>query len=130
MRFEPAHRHPTAWAIVAAIVLVPTLAIVAVSLIGHELGVTSVAAVTDPFMMWLDTIRPLDLLLVVAPLVAFVVALAPTLDLRLERVEGQRAVAVRLRTLTANLVVAAAAFVTGSALVAHIVTEAVLEIGA
>ena len=130
MRFEPAYRHPTGWAVVAALVLLPTFAIVALSVIGHELGITAVATATDPFMRWLDTIRPLDLLLVVAPLVAFVVALAPLLDLSLERVDGERTVAVRLRTLTGNLAVAAAAFLTGSALVAHIVTEAVLQAGA
>jgi hypothetical protein len=130
MRFGPAYRHPGGWAVAAAVFLMPTFGVVGVSLIGHELGVTAVATLTDPLVAWLDTVRVLDLALVMAPLVAFVLAVLPLLDLRLERVEGTPGIALRLRTSTANLVVAAVALLTGAALVGHIVTESVLRVGA
>ena len=127
MRLEPAYRHPTGWAVAAALVLLPTFLIVALSLIGHELGVAAVAAATDPFMLWLDTAGPLDLAVVVAPFVALLMAVAPLLDLRIERVESTPALAVRVRTLALNLVVATVAVATGAALFAYFVTEAMLH---
>lgn len=129
MRFEPAYRHPGAFVAVAILLLVPTLAIVALSLIGHELGFTAVARAVDPWVARIDTVRPLDLALVVAPLVAFVLSVVPLLDLRLERDEGGAALALRVRAITANLVVGCLALMVGGALVGHVVTESVLRIG-
>ena len=64
MRFEPAYRHPSAFALAAGLLLLPTLAVVALSLLGHELGLGAVATVTDPWVAWIDTVRPVDLALV------------------------------------------------------------------
>jgi hypothetical protein len=89
-----------------------------------------VATVTDPWVAWIDTVRPVDLALVVAPLAAFLVALIPLLDLRIERASGDSVVAVRVHAVTANLVVATLAVLVGAALVGHIVTESVLRVGA
>jgi hypothetical protein len=130
MRFEPAYRHPSSFAVAAALLLLPTLAVVAVSLLGHELGIGAVAAITDPWVAWIDTVRPLDLALVVAPLAAFVVAILPLLDLRIERDAGASVVAVRVHAVAANLVVATLAVLVGVALVGHVVTESVLRVGA
>ena len=130
MRFEPAYRHPSAFALAAGLLLLPTLAVVALSLLGHELGLGAVATVTDPWVAWIDTVRPVDLALVVAPLAAFLVALIPLLDLRIERASGDSVVAVRVHAVTANLVVATLAVLVGAALVGHIVTESVLRVGA
>ena len=130
MRFEPAYRHPSAFALVAGLLLLPTLAVVALSLLGHELGLSSVAAVTDPWVAWIDTVRPLDLALVIAPLAAFILALIPLLDLRVEREAGDSVVAVRVHAVAANLVIATLALLVGAALVGHIVTESVLRVGA
>ena len=129
MRLEPAYRNPTGWAVAAAVLLLPTFLIVVLSLIGHELGVAAVAAVTDPFMSWLDAAGPLDLLVVVAPLGALLVAVAPLLDRRVERLESEPAIAVRIRALAVNLVVATVALLTGVALLTYFVTEAVLHAG-
>lgn len=129
MRFEPAHRHPRAFAAAAALLLAPTLAVVGLSLLGHELGFTAVASLTDPLVAWIDTVRPLDLALVAAPLAAFLIAVLPLLDLRVERDEGSAALAVRVRALPANLVVACLALMVGAALIAHIITESVLRVG-
>jgi hypothetical protein len=130
MRLDSAHRHPGAFALVAALLLLPTLAVVALSLVGHELGVVAVARAVDPVIVALSSVRVIDLGLVVAPLVAFVVAVLPLLDLRLERAQAASVLALRVRAVPVNVVVAALALLVGAALVGHIVTESVLEIGA
>jgi hypothetical protein len=129
MRFEPAHRHPSAFALAGGLLLLPTFAVVGLSLLGHELGLGAVAAVVDPWMIWIQSVRPIDLALVVAPLVAFGVAVLPLLELRVEREASDSVLAVRVKALTANLVVATLAVLVGAALVAHIVTESVLRLG-
>lgn len=130
MRIAPAHRRPLSFAVAAAAILAPTLAIVALSVIGHELGVTAVGTVVDGWLRWVDRARPVDLALVVAPLVAFVLALLPLIDVRVERMDGAPAVAVRLRAVTANLLIGALALLVGAALVVHVVVESVLGVGA
>jgi hypothetical protein len=130
MRFDPAYRHPSAFALAACLLLLPTLGVVGLSLLGHELGLGAVAAVMDPWVAWIDTVRPLDLALVLAPLAAFLLALIPLLDLRIERAGGDSVVAVRVHAVTANLVVATLAVLVGAALIGHIVTESVLRVGA
>ena len=130
MRFEPAYRHPSAFALVAGLLLLPTLAVVALSLLGHELGLGAVAAFVDPWIARIDTVRPLDLALVIAPLLAFLVAIVPLLDLRIERDGQASVVAVRVHAVTWNLIVATLAVLVGAALIGHIVTESVLRVGA
>jgi hypothetical protein len=129
VRFGPASRHPRAWAVAAALLLAPTLVVVGLSIVGHELGVEAVATGIDPIMVWISTLGIVNLGLVAAPAAALVVALLPVIDLRLERVDGGHALAVRMRAVTANLVIAALAFLVGASLAAHIVIESVLERG-
>lgn len=127
MRFEPAHRHPSAFAIVAAVVMSPTFAFVTLSLIGHELGVSAVASAVDPMIATVTASRVIDLALVVAPLVGLVLAALPLLDARLEHGEGGRLLAVRVRALPANLAAVGVALLLGAALVAHVVAESVVR---
>ncbi len=130
MRFDPAHSHPGTFALVAALLVAPTLIVVAVSLLGHELGITAIATATDPLIAWIGTVRFLDLFLVLAPLAAFMLAALPLLDVRLDRDDGAPALAVRIRAVTANVVVCAVALVIGATLVWHVVVESVLRTGA
>ena len=130
MRPGTAYRHPLPFALVAAALLAPTLVVVALSLIGHELGVRPVATVVDEWLTWVNQVRVADLALVSMPAVAFALALLPLLDLGAERVDGQRGVALRVRVVSANLAVAGVALLVGAALVAHIVVESALQVGA
>jgi len=130
MRFEPAHRHPSAFALVALAIMAPTLAFVTLSIIGHELGVSAVAKVVDPLLVAITRPRVVDVGLVAAPAVAAVLALLPLLDVRLERGDGGQLVALRVRALPLNLAVGAVALLLGAILVLHIVAEAVLHAGA
>jgi hypothetical protein len=130
IRFEPGHRHPGPFAALAALLLLPTLAFVALSIIGHELGVSAVAAAVDPVLVWVDGARIVDLFLVAAPLASLLIAVLPMVELRLERDEVAPAMAIRVRLLRSNAVVGVAALAVGAVLVAHIVTESVMRIGA
>lgn len=130
MRFEPAHRHPSAFAAAAFAILAPTFALVTLSIIGHELGVSAVASVVDPVIETVTAPRIVDLALVLAPLAAFALAALPLLDARIERGDEGRLLALRVRALPINLAVVTLAVLLGGALVAHIVAESVLHAGA
>lgn len=129
MRFAPAHRHPRAFATAAAVVLLPTLAVVALSLLGHELGVTAVASAVDPVLTWVNTVRIVDLALVLAPAVALLLSVLPLVDLQLQGEAAEQGVTLRLRARAANLVVAAASLAAGAVLAWHIVVESALQRG-
>jgi hypothetical protein len=109
----------------AALLVAPTLAIVGVSLLGHELGIAAIAAAADPIVAWIDMVGPVDLFVVAAPLAAFLLAVLPLLDLRVERLDGAPAVSMRIRALTANLIVGGIALLVGAVLVAYAITESV-----
>lgn len=117
MRFEPAHRHPLAFAVLALVILAPTLVFVVLSAAGF--GVT-----------WLTGPRIVDLGLVLAPVAAFVLAALPLLDARVERGVDGPMLALRVRALPANVIVGMVAMVLAAFLIGHIVTESVLQLGA
>ncbi len=130
MRFELGYRHPSAFAILALIIMAPTLAVALLSLVGHELGVGAVASVVDPLLASITAPRVIDLGLVVAPLVAFLLAALPLLDARFEQGDDGRMLALRVRALPVNLLVGAVAIILGASLIGHIITESVLQLGA
>jgi hypothetical protein len=125
MKLEPAWRHPGRWSAAAALLILPTALVVGLSLLAHELGVTPLTAWVDPMMRAVDAARPVDLYLVVAPLLGLAVALAPLV--RLDLTDGEARIAIRARA--ANLAVAVVALGLGLLLIGHIVTESVLRAG-
>jgi hypothetical protein len=126
VKLEAAWRHPGRWSVIAALLILPTALAVGLSLLAHEFGATAVAAWVDPVMRAVDGARPVDLYLVVAPLLGMAVARAPLL--RLDVADGEARIAIRARA--ANLAVAGVAFVLGLLLIGHIVAESVLRAGA
>ncbi len=130
MRFEPARRHPLAFAIAAFVIMAPTLTLLTLSLTGHELGFTAVASVVDPIIVRVTKPRVVDLALVGAPLIALALAVLPLLDLRVEANDEGPTLTLRVRALTANVIVATMALLVGALLVGHIVAESVLGSGA
>ncbi|MEA2651477.1 MAG: hypothetical protein QOI85_1198 [Chloroflexota bacterium] len=130
MRFEPARRHPLAFAMVAFVVMAPTLVFLTLSLIGHELGISAVASVVDPIIVSVTKPRVVDLALVGAPLVALALAVLPLVDLRVESGDEGPTLTLRIRALAANVIVAAISLLLGALLVGHIVAESVLGTGA
>jgi hypothetical protein len=130
MSFGPAWRHPMGWGLAAGIVLVPTGAFVVLSVLAYELGLTDLRSFMEPLNGWLQAVGPADLALVLAPLLALSLAIAPLVRLELRRRDGrlEASIAVRLRSL--NVVVAAAALALGGTLIWHILGESVLQQGA
>ena len=129
MRFEPARRHPFAFAMTGFLLMAPTLVFLMLSLIGHELGFTAVASVIDPIIVSVTAPRIVDLALVSAPLVALALAVLPLLDLRIESVGGGPTLTLRIRALTANVLVATMALLLGVLLIGHFVAESMLRSG-
>ena len=126
MRFEPARRHPFAFALAAFVLMAPTLIFATLSLLGHELGLTAVAAAIDPIIVSVTASRAVDLALVGAPLMGLALAVLPLLDLRVESGDEGRTLTLRVRALSANLIVAAVALLLGALLIGHFVAESVL----
>ena len=131
MTVGPAWRHPTGWAAFATLVLAPTAIFVFGSLLAYQLGVSAFASAMESASTWLQAQpRFVDLVLVVAPLAAALLALVPLLRVELRTVDGGgRELGVSLRLRWINLLVAALGVAVGGLLVWHIVWESVLQVG-
>lgn len=130
MTFRPAWRHPTAFAVAGALLILPTLFVVASSLLSYELGLTAVREVTAPIQAALTSVRLLDLFLVLAPALAAAAAVVPLLRLGWERRDGTVQAVLTVRALTLNLLVGLLAMGVGGVLVWHVVVESVTQAGA
>ena len=125
-----AWRHPTAWAVAAGLVLLPTLFFVGISMLTYQFGVTGLASIADPLNSWLNSQRFLDLILVTAPAVAVVLAAVPLLRLSLTKEDGGQSANIGVRLRAANIGICVLALAVGGLLIGHIVWESVLELGA
>jgi hypothetical protein len=130
MTIRPAWRHPTAFAVVGALLILPTLFFVASSMLAYELNLTAVRDLVAPIQAAMTSVRAVDLLLVLAPALAAVAAVAPLLRLGWERRDGTLQAVVTVRALAPNVAVGLVAIGLGALLVWHIVVESVLQAGA
>jgi hypothetical protein len=130
MTIGPAWRHPTAFAAIGALLLLPTFLFVGASLLGYELGIDAVRGAVESLTGTMARWRVVDLLLVAAPPVAFVAALAPLLRFGVERRDGTLEAVVAVRGRLLNLIVGGVALLLAAVLVWHIVVESVLQLGA
>jgi hypothetical protein len=126
----PAWRHPTAFALVAAILLLPTFLFVGLSVLAYELNLQAVRSVIEPPMDALAKWRIIDLFLVAAPPLAAMAALAPLLKVGIDRRAGTLEALVTIRALALNVCVALVALALAGMLIWHIVVESVMEAGA
>ncbi len=128
MPTHPLQRHPTATAVVAALLLAPTAIFVAVSFLTYQLKLPGWATAVDPVMDGLGQApRIVDLFLLAAPFLAFLIAALPLIGLRLERVDGELRITFALRARVLNLIVAALCVVVGGFLASHLVAEFLFE---
>lgn len=130
MTFRPAWRHPTAFAVVGALLILPTFLFVAASLLSYELGFTAIRDAMAPIQAAITSVRLVDLFLVMAPALAALAAIAPLLRLGWERRQGTLQAVLTVRALGLNLAVGLLAIGLGGVLVWHIVVESVLQAGA
>jgi hypothetical protein len=126
----PAWRHPTAFALVAAILLLPTFVFVGLSILAYELDLQPLRSFVEPTMAALDRWRIIDLFLVAAPPLAAMAALAPLLKVGLDRRAGTLEAVVTIRALALNVFVALVALALAGMLIWHIVVESVMGSGA
>jgi hypothetical protein len=129
MVIGPAYRHPRSWALLALLLLAPTLLFTTLSLLTYQLGLTGLSGVMDPVNRWLDGQRVLDLLLVAAPVVALLLAVAPLVRVELRSSDSGREAVLGLRLKGLNMVVGLLALLIGGLLLGHIVFESVLQVG-
>jgi hypothetical protein len=121
MTFGPGWRHPTAWAVAGALVLLPIV---------YFLVIGALGAPISPIDSVLNTQRYLDLALLISPAVAALLAAVPLVRLGFTKVEGggsEVSLSVRLRA--ANVAVVVVGLGIACFLVGHIVFESVLRLG-
>jgi hypothetical protein len=112
-----------------ALLLLPTFLFVGASLLAYELGVDAVRGMMESVTSAMAHWRIVDLLLVAAPPLAFLAALAPLVRLGVDRRDGalEGVIAVRARLL--NVAIGLVALLLAGMLVWHIVVESVLQVG-
>jgi hypothetical protein len=123
MPTHPLQRHPTAWALVAALIAAPTAIFVTLSFLAYQLELPGMQAWLQPFMDGLQQAPLVDLFLVAAPFIAFLIAALPLIGLRLERIDGELRVTLGLRARTLNVIVLAVCVVVGGFLVNYFLAE-------
>jgi hypothetical protein len=128
MPTHPLQRHPTATALIAALITAPTVIFVALSFLAYQLELPGMQAWLQPFMDGLAKApRIVDMFLLGAPFLAFLVAAMPLIGLRMERVGGELRITLALQARTLNLVVLAVCVLVGGLLASHILVEFLFE---
>jgi hypothetical protein len=126
--FRPFHRHPTTLAVIALLLVAPTATFVLLSFLAYELGLSGLRAVVEPALLALnESTRLLNLALLAAPFVAFLVALAPLVGIGLSRAAEELRLTLSFRARTVNLVVIGLCVIVSGILAGHIVLETLLE---
>ena len=128
MPTHPLQRHPTATALIAALITAPTVVFVALSFLAYQLELPGMQDWLQPFMDGLAKApRIVDLFLLGAPFLAFLIAALPLIGLRAERVEGELRITLALQARTLNLIVLAVCVLVGGFLASHILFEFLFE---
>jgi hypothetical protein len=128
MPTHPLQRHPTATALIAALITAPTVIFVALSFLAYQLELPGMQTWLQPFMDGLaQAPRIVDLFLLGAPFLAFLIAALPLIGLRLERVDGELRITLALRARTLNLIVLGICVVVGGFLASHLIVEFLFE---
>jgi hypothetical protein len=128
MRTHPLQRHPTATALIAALITAPTAIFVALSFLAYQLELPGMQSWLQPFMDGLaQAPRIVDLFLLGAPFLAFVIAALPLIGLRMERVDGELRITLAVRARTLNLIVLGICVVVGGFLASHLIAEFLFE---
>lgn len=121
-------RHPTAIALIAALITAPTIIFVAVSFLAYQVELPGMQAWLQPFMDGLARApRIVDVFLLGAPFLAFLIAALPLIGLRTERVDGSLRITLAVRARTLNLIVLAVCVLVGGFLASHLLVEFLFE---
>jgi hypothetical protein len=121
-------RHPTATALVAALLLAPTFTFVGISILAYDIAVPGLAAAIDPVLAAVTGPLIVDLFLLAAPFVAFLLAALPLVGLQSQRIDGELRVTLALCARALNVVILLLAVLVGGILVGHVVGEFLVEV--
>ena len=128
MPTHPLQRHPTATALIAALIAAPTVIFVAISFLAYQLELPGMQAWIQPFMDGLARApRIVDMFLLGAPFLAFLIAALPLIGLRMERIDGELRITLALRARTLNLIVVGVCVLVGGLLASHLIVEFLFE---
>ncbi|MGH2393336.1 MAG: hypothetical protein ACRDGH_07570 [Candidatus Limnocylindria bacterium] len=124
---HPLQRHPTSLALVALVLVAPTFLLVFVSLLAYQIEVPGLATAVEPALQALTAPRWVDLFLLGAPFLAFLLAVVPLVGLGWGRTDGELHLTISLRARALNVAVLILCVLVGGLLVAYLVSEFLFE---
>lgn len=124
---HPLQRHPTSLALLALVLIAPTFLFVVVSLLAYQIEVPGLATAVEPALQAVTDPRWVDLFLLGAPFLAFLVAVVPLVGLGWGRTDGELQLTIRLRARALNLAVLMLCVLLGGLLIGHLVSEFLFE---
>ncbi|HUG95672.1 MAG TPA: hypothetical protein VMK30_05965 [Pleomorphomonadaceae bacterium] len=124
---HPLQRHPTSLALLALVMVTPTFLFVFVSLLAYQISVPGLATAVEPALQALTAPGWVDLFLLGAPFVAFLVAVLPLVGLGWGRTDGELHLTLSLRARALNLAVLVLCVLLGGLLIGHLITEFMYE---
>ena len=126
----PAWRHPTAWAVVAAVLLLPVIFFLILSVATpYQAARAGLGDLATSVQTWLNTSRFADLLLVLSPAIAALVAAVPLIRIGYTHVDGSSEASLSVRLRAANVIVVVVGLGIACFLVGHILFESVMQVG-
>jgi hypothetical protein len=126
---HPLQRHPTSLALLALVLVAPTFLFVSVSLLAYQIEVPGLATAVEPALQAFTAPRWVDLFLLGAPFLAFVVAIVPLVGFGWGRTDGELHLTIRMRARALNVVVLIVCLLVGGLLVSYLVSELLFEAG-
>ena len=127
MRANRLQRHPTSLALLALLLVAPSLLFVAFSLLAYQVGVPGLAARMEPIVKTVTALGWVGPFLLLAPFLGLLMAALPMVRMGSSRCDGEMSVtlAFRGRALNAGVVVLCALL--GGVLVSYLISEFLLE---
>jgi hypothetical protein len=126
---HPLQRHPTSLALLALVLVAPTFLFVLVSLFAYQLEVPGLATAVEPVLGAFADMRWVDVFLLGAPFLAFLVAVIPLVGIGWGRANGELHLTISLRARALNVAVLILSVLVGGLLVSYLVSEFLFEAG-
>ena len=124
---HPLQHHSTSLALLALLVVAPTLLFVVLSILAYEVGIPGLAARIEPFILAATAPSWVDLFLLLSPFVAVLITLVPLVSIGFSRVGNELRLSIGLRARMLNVVVLVICVLIGGLLVNHVLVEFLLE---
>lgn len=124
---HPFQRHPTSLGLLALLLVVPTFVFVVISLLAYEIEVPGMAAAVEPGLRAVSAARWVDLFILGAPFLAFVVAVIPMVGIGWRRSHGELSITLAFRGRAFNAAVLVLCVVLGGLLVSYLISEFLFE---